>query len=198
VTPIIGEELVVPFTVGEEAAGRKLTPKGIEMLERLPAFMRQDPDVVGTIHVQAKEIERLEERIESIRRNLFPPLSEEMLALWEAIVGTTSNPAGLTVEQRQQQVRAFLQTLLTSASGLQWQRLMVAAVGTSWVWKVHSDESVIPPLTVVVILASPEASSLHARERAFLRRVTQAHVALTVTTGESFVLDESLLDEGVF
>ena len=174
-----------------------LTPLGREMLARLPAFLRRDPDVMGVIHPQARELERLEERLRLIQRNLFAALAEEMLPLWQAIVGTTSDPPGQSIAQQQETVKAFLQTLLTSATGLHWRKLLTTALGTGYTYKVHHDEPIIDPLTVVVVIPWEEGSSLHGAALLFARRVTQAHVELTVTEGEGFVLDQSLLDDTV-
>jgi hypothetical protein len=86
---------------------------------------------------------------------------------------------------------------LTSASGIDWQALMTLAVGPMWEWLVHSGEPLVPILTVLVKLPFPPETTLYERNRTLARQITQAHVALTVSSTEGFMLDESQLDVDV-
>lgn len=175
-----------------------LTPRGLAMLAMLPPQVRESPDYQGVIHAQAREVELLESKIEAVRAQLNPLTADELLLkAWEALLGLTVEPVGLTVAQRRTTIVAFLQRLKTSPFGSDWEENVTRLVGPGWTYAEHdgSDPSSPPPYTIRVQLPFAPTSRLYLLLERLLRDITPANLDIELQYVGGFILDESQLDQ---
>lgn len=176
---------------------RVITERGRELLADLPPMYRDDPDIQAVITCYARESERVDDSIIELRNQLFPHLADTLLKAWEALVGTTLEPAGQTVEERRQLVLALLRRLRASAEGREWEDDVTALVGPGWSYEEHipGDVTSPPADTLRIVLPFPPTSGSFAQIEAELRDITPAHVDLIVTSAGGFYLDSSQMDQ---
>jgi len=171
---------------------------GLDLLNVLPHFMRNDPQVRGYTDVVARELARVEELIEEQRTQWFPQqLSlSEYVAVWEFNLGLPIQTPGLTINQRAVIVASHLRKR-HAASGADWLATLEGAFGTgSWSYK----EDVNPyQLRLTIPYGSGTLTALGVLTLA--REVTPAHIDVTVTYdggggGGSFIVGVSLVGIG--
>lgn len=174
-----------------------LTDRGRMWRDRLPTKLQRSPDHVAVIHSVTKEIERAEEAIEQVRRQLFPHSADLLLGVYEWMLGITVEPEGVSVEDRQQLVLAQLRKLRSSPEGRDWVANVTALVGPGWSYEEHiaGDPGSPPENTILIHLPFPPASTYYAAAERLIRVITPAHLDLTVTFVDGFKLDESQLDQ---
>jgi hypothetical protein len=175
---------------------RVLTPLGIEMRDSLPPVLRESPDYLAVIHSIAKECERARAAMEVIRAQFNPATATLLLSVWERITRQTVAPAGKTEVERQNAVTAHLRKMLTIGYGSGWEEQVTALIGVGWTYEEHipGDESSPPEGTLRILLPFPPESSRYREAVREIREVTPAHLEIELSSGEGFILDESLLD----
>lgn len=169
-------------------------------MARLPAVFHDSPEHLAMVHCLANEMDRLDARIEIVRRQFFPQTADVLLKVWELMVRVTIEPVGVSVEERRATVLAQLRRMLASPQGRDWVANVTQLVGPGWSYEEHDPDDVgsPPENTVRIRLPFPPSSSSYARAEALIRDITPAHVDLEVGFIGGFVLDESQLDqEGV-
>jgi len=173
-----------------------LTPLGRQILGELPPFVRQDPDHMAVAHAYAKEIERAEEAINTMRMQSVPSEATILLKLWEITVGAEVEPAGISTEDRQKIVTAFLRALAANPTGIHWEVVIRFLAGSGWLYIDHikGDSGTPEPNEVHVILPFATASFWFGTLKRLIERLTPAHIKLNITATEGFLLDESKLD----
>lgn len=185
-----------------------ITAKGRAFIDALPVRVREDPDIVAVQHCYGKEAELLDVAREGLVANAFPEHADEAgLAWWEWLLGTTVAPVGLTVEQRRATVVAFEEALRTSGSGRWWEETLERIVGPGFDYREYHPDgqppppgggtppSNPPPGTIIIELPFPPSAGLYAATETLIRRITDAHIDIVLTSGDGFVLDQSQLDQ---
>lgn len=173
-----------------------LTPLGRQILAELPPFLRMDPDHLAVAHAYAKEIERAEEALNTMRLQSVPNEATILLKLWEITVGAQVEPAGIALSDRQRIVTAFLRALAANPTGLHWEVVVAYLTGPGWLYIDHikEDPGTPEPNEVHVILPFAAASFWFGTVKRLIERLTPAHIKLNVTPSEGFLLDSSELD----
>lgn len=173
-----------------------LTPLGRQILGQLPPFVRQDPDHVAVAHAYAKETERCEGAIETMRMQAVASEATVLLKLWEITVGAEVEPA-VSQAERQKIVIAFLRALAANPTGLHWEAVIRLLAGSGWIYIDHikGDGGTPPANEVHVILPFGVGSFWYGTISRLIERLTPAHIKLHITPTEGFLLDSSELDK---
>lgn len=176
----------------------RANPLAMKMLAQIPPFLRADPDHQAVAYAYAKEIERAESKIELVRAQGVASQATILLKLWEATVGSEIEPAGITDAQRQTIVIAFLRAITRNPTGLHWEAVIRLLAGSGWLYieHIHGDPGTPEPNEVHVILPFGTGSFWFGTISRLVERLTPAHVKLTITAIEGFLLDDSELDKG--
>lgn len=179
-------------------AGHALT---LEMLEDLPVFLREDPDVQAVIYCQAKEHERKREFIDRVRRNLFPQHADELgMTWWEGLLALPIEPVGQSVEERRGTVLLYLAALRASGTGRWWVDTVNRLIGAGWTYEEHvaGDPGSPAAYTIVVTVPFTTDSDRFRQLEALLEQITDAHIDIVLASSASFHLDQSQLDQDPF
>lgn len=178
---------------------RELTLKGQIWRSWMPVVLRDSPDHLAVIHACAREVERLEGKVEQVRMQFFPQHADVLLKVWEFMLRVTVEPEGLTVEQRRALVIATLRKMRSTPYGRDWVANVTALVGEGWTYEEHEPGvGTSPPTdTIRINLPFPPDSSSYARAEALIRAITPAHVDIVLANpeGGGFILDQSELDQ---
>ena len=169
-----------------------LTDLGRAMLNEIPSWLRDDPDMRAVIHCKAKESERQREMARAIRDDLIPfRAAGRGLAWWERYYELPVEPEGLSEEQRRALVLARIKRDPPISSGLSWQEQVTALIGEGWTYEEHTTDARI---TIKVGFAAGSEMFEFARERIPRLPSWPAHIELEFASVEGFVLDLSKLD----
>lgn len=166
-----------------------ISEKGKEMLEMLPPYLQDDPAVQTVIDVQAREYQRIEETANLIRSKMMPQNADDtydLLALWETFLDLPANPSGVSIEARRAKVLVAFKKI---ASGADWVIALTQAIGTdSW---THTEG----PGAYVVIIEQPHPLGSYQAEvvARLARRITPAHLFVSVTDGDGFIVGTSIV-----
>ncbi len=173
-----------------------LTPLGESMLAELPSFLQSSSDFQAIQHSYAKEIERLEEHIKLAAEQANPPKASLLLSEWERTLGLPVEPVGLTEAERRNVLLAFMGSLATDPSGTHWWSVMRILIATGMIAVEHEHGVEPGPAAneIHVILPFGEFAPMFGIASRLLRRITPAHIALSVTAAEGFMLDKTLMD----
>jgi hypothetical protein len=190
---------------------RVMTESGELRLEELPHYFRNDPQVRGYIDALSRELDRVEELINSVRECWFASdsvkdLIEELLGddslqaqylrIWEYNLGLPIAPAGMTFDQRGNIIISTIRKR-TADSGADWVSVMNAAFGTgTWSYKEDYADYTLR-ITIPYASGTITATSVLALARA----ITPAHVDIVVTYaggggGGSFIIGVSPIGVG--
>lgn len=172
-----------------------LTPLAVQMLGEIPPFLRTDPDHVAVAYAYAREIERAEEAISTMREQAVPSEATLLLKLWEMTVGAEVEPS-IPEAERQKIVVAFLRALAANPSGLHWELVVGLLAGSGWFYIDHIKGKGGTPAAneVRVFLPFAEGSFWFGTIKRLVQRVTPAHIKLNVEAAEGFLLDVAELD----
>lgn len=165
-------------------------PRAVEMLEDLPPFLREDPDVRAVIYCFGREAERQELTLDVLLQQFFPQTATSLgLPWWETLTELTVAPMGAADEDRQATVVAFLRRLVSALGGLDWVDAVTTLVGSGWTYEE------LPNYTIRINLPFPPDGDRYAQTERFIRGLTPAHLDLVVGFTGGFLLDGSQLDE---
>jgi hypothetical protein len=87
----------------------ELAPRAVRLLEMLPPYVREDPEVVAVMREGGAELDRIEEFMLTVREHAWPHRATDeygILSVHERMLGLPVAPVGVTVADRQSQVRA--------------------------------------------------------------------------------------------
>lgn len=173
-------------------------PEIPEWLDRLPSFVRDDPDVLAVVYAMVRERRLIRAAHERVRANAFPATADALsLRHWEDLVGIDVEPEGATEDERRTTLNAFAQGVSGEGGGAGWEEAITRFVGAGWTYEEHRTEGgVVPAYSVAVSLPFPPTSREYRIAEDLIRSVTPAHVALTVAFAGGFTLDGEELDQG--
>lgn len=168
-----------------------LTAKGEEMLADLPHYYADDPNALAVIDMAAREIERVETLILTLRSKGLPNNADDdygLLAIWEFLLGLPVNPSGVSLANRQAAVRsAYLKR--NTAAGADWAIAVNEAIGSSWTYEENQ------PISYSIRVSVPDTAGYSGGQiQKLLRDATPAHLAITVQTGDGFRVDIDQVD----
>lgn len=163
-----------------------------EMLEDLPPFLRDDPDIQASLLVQANELTRIQDRLDAIIAQFWPQSATNQMPIWEKTLGLAADDQ-LTIEQRQQRALAFIAQAASSSSGASWEQNVTALVGENWDY--NTSFSGPTARTVIVTIPFASGSSQAAYLRKLLRIIVPANMDIEVTYSDGFVVGYSLIGE---
>lgn len=173
---------------------RTLSERGQELLEALPHYYSEDPNVHAVLRAAGLELERVEALLENIRRGIWPHLADDehlMLSLHEAQLGLPVAPEGLTLEQRRAAVLAFA-ARRNVRSGEFWLAALTRLVGSeNFVVEENQPGEYQLRITTPFEAGSYELGQLEL----LLRSITPANLDVVVVSTEGFIVGESLVGE---
>lgn len=174
-----------------------LTDLGRLHLAMLPPHLRDDPDYQGVIHPLAREVERLEGKIEEVRDQLRPLSATTLLKAWEAQFRLTIDPPGLSLAERYEKIRPRLLALVSGGEGRQWVVQAGLIVGPGFDYREHvpGDVTGPPEGTVRIVMPFPPSGSRYAEVAKRLREIVPAHLDIEFSNLGGFILDQSQMDE---
>jgi hypothetical protein len=137
-------------------ATRTLSAKGQELLDFLPVYYHDDAAVLAVIDSLARELERVETMLLTLREHIFPQRADDtygMLAAWEALLGIPPTPDVVSVEARRELVVAYLRKR-KSGAGRDWAEALTKALrSASW---THIENAPGPyDLTILIPYRAP-------------------------------------------
>lgn len=178
---------------------RTLTDRALDFLDMIPPWAQSDPNIQAAIQVMSNECDRIDAALEDAVAMFFPQLADRYLYLWEASLGLSQYPEGLSLIQRQQRVLAFLFRRLNSVPGSAWVQNVTLLIGPTWTWTRHTPGSGTgPPADTIQInlpyaSSSPQATDL----AALLETITPANIEITINFGDGFVVQQSQIQSQI-
>src|SRR5581483_3768680 len=108
-----------------------LSPTAERIFDSLPPYYQGDPTLSRITQAVANELDRLQAYLQAVASGLVPKLSDDtlsMLGIWENILKLPVEPAGVSVEQRQQALQAAF-TARQCRTTAEWVNAMNIALG---------------------------------------------------------------------
>jgi hypothetical protein len=179
---------------------RPLNATGLAMLHDIPPRLRQAPEFQAVMHCASQEVVLMDAAASLVRDQFNPLRATLLLKAWEALLRTTVEKPGMTVDDRRSVVIALHRKSTRRPTGSDWEASVTDLVGSGWTYQEHDadDPDSPPPYTIRVELPFPPTSDRYAQTEALLRDITPAAWDLIVTWPGGFVLDESRLDQEEF
>jgi uncharacterized protein YmfQ (DUF2313 family) len=117
---------------------RSLTDNAQALLDELPYYERDAPEVEATISALSNEIDRIDAQVQVIYSDLFPQTADARLSWWEATLGLPVEPEARTLAQRQAIVLAYLRAIRIGGAGTSWEAALTQVLGTNWSYVEHA------------------------------------------------------------
>ena len=170
---------------------RDLTDRALSILEMLPLPLRETAFYQACAVAQAEQLDALDAAVDLLERNMIPASADEWLAEWATMFGVQVDPSA-TVEQKRTIVLAFVQLMVASGSGLDWEAAVTRLLGTNWSYQTHVVGGTTPPSHTINVYVSYDASATSAQVlEILLDSVTPANTTVNVAYSEGFILDAS-------
>lgn len=172
-----------------------ITPRGQVMLEMIPPWFREDPDVLGVLHAAAREFTTMDGSIEDLRHGLTPNMAVLLLNAWETLVDLPVDPAR-PVAERQAALLTAIRSVIPDPSGLRWQEDMDLILPAGWSYEEHiPGDALSPPADTIRIRVndSPSTPSAAVLLR-ILRETIPAQLAIQVAVDVGFLMDTDPMD----
>jgi len=167
---------------------RTLTDYQLEMLESIPPWMHSDPDIQAAFTAMTNELELIQASVQDVMDTYFPQFSERFLYLWEASLGLTVNPTGLSTAERQARVLAYAWQRHDRVPGQTWVANVTALIGPAWTWKRYPDGGTPLHTITITFTGDPDSGD---ELLAALRQITPANTVLVLDYGTGFVIQQS-------
>jgi Bacteriophage Mu-like, Gp48 len=159
------------------------------MLNDLPPYLADDPWVRSIMDASARELKRVADMIATVRARLMPHnAGEQALQLWESVLSLPINPPGVSFDDRRNKVLGALRTR-SAVEGFEWIKTVTQILGTAD-WEHVEGPG---PYAVSVAIPSNIAYTIGTFET-LLRRVTPAHLQISVTTASRFIIGGGIQD----
>lgn len=124
---------MAPTTANFEASAR-----ATELLDEMPPWAREDPDLRAMVYVWAKEGELMEATLNAYILELYLATATAAgLRNFEILLSLPIEPAGLTDEQRRGIIAAHMLAAVSGTSGAQWVENLNAIVSGGWSYQEH-------------------------------------------------------------
>lgn len=155
------------------------------MLDMLPPYLADDPNVVTAYTAVGNEFGRLEQAGNDYRLKWFPANADDTygtLGMWEMLLGLPVEPVGVTVEARRAQVLSRLRAR-SVAEGSEWVARLSEALAPGW-------SHIEGPGEYEVTIRLPGFAGTYTRSVAesFARTITPAHLDISVIDATGFII----------
>jgi hypothetical protein len=181
---------------------RVMSEQGLLLLEDLPHYFRDDPQVRGYVDAVSRELERVEALIDTVCDQWFSDIGmsgvmvNEYLSIWEFNLGLPIAPQGMTTDQRGSIVTSHIRKR-TAETGADWVSVMNAGFGTG-TWGYDEDYA---DYTVRLTIPYGSGTITATAVLALARQITPAHIDIVVTYsggggGGSFIIGISPIGVG--
>jgi hypothetical protein len=173
-----------------------LNERGQAMMDMVPPVLWDVPLYHAVYDSLGDQYEMLHDAIDLLHKNTIPYSAEEYLSLFEAQLGLTIEPEGLTLEQRKEIVTTFMQRAVLDGSGLDWIAAADRLIEGIWVYETHeTGDAGSPPAHVIIVRLPYTSGSIMAQiAEVLLRSITPAATQINVVYNEGWLLDVSQLD----
>jgi hypothetical protein len=169
-----------------------MNASGQVMLDKYPAFMRDDPTIQAICNAVGPENDAAQAVIDQIANELEPVNADQLLSVWEFAMGSSASD-NATQQERLAALLARIQRAGLDGRGVSWERLARLALGSNWTYSVGGTNNSV--LTVTTVYSNTSLQGQLAR--AVLSAITPATMTIVINEGTGgFLLDESLLDVG--
>jgi hypothetical protein len=172
----------------------ELSDAGEALMGMMPHYYSDDPAAQAIIDPLARELQRLEEFMNVVRKQWFPQHAADdygQLGLREEQLGIPVEPYGVSLEQRRNIVAAYEKARL-SGSGEDWIILLNIALGAT-VWEHQENDPGAYDLRITIPYAAE--SFTVGQVEALADAVTPAHLNLALQYDEGFIVGVSRLGD---
>lgn len=173
---------------------KTVSDAGEAMFDTMPFYYRADPAAQSIIDPLARELARLEDFLETVRRQWYPQFAADdygQLGLREEQLGIAIEPAGVSIEQRRNIVQAYENSRL-SGSGADWIILLTIAVGgTPW----KHDENDPGDYDLRLTISFQEGSITVGQVEQLADAITPAHLNLALSYEQGFIVGVNRLGD---
>lgn len=169
-------------------ADSALTPHSLELINSLPGWAREDPDLRALMHCFAKETDRILEHARSVRDGAIP-YRTGYPAWWLHILDVPEPPGSPTIADERAAVVAALRRAIPDPSGATWQDAVTALVGPGWTYVEDA-----ATYTLTIEIPYPPDSDFFRNLTRLIRTFTPAHLDIVVNSSSIFRVDVSDLD----
>lgn len=170
---------------------RTLVAKTLKLLHNLPPWYSEDETARAVMNVKGKELQRVEDFLAEIRRQMNPQLADDtygILGMWEARFGLPVKPAGVLVADRRAKVLAHIRTK-QSAAGSDWEDSVGEALATT-IWSYSEG-----PGSYQVTISFPYVVGGYSAGQALtlIRDFTPAHLQIIPAYSQGWLVGISLV-----
>jgi hypothetical protein len=160
----------------------------------MPHYYAEDPAAQAVVDSLARELERLEDFLNLVRKQWFPQNAADdygQLGLREAQLGIPVEPLGVSLEQRRAIVHAYERARL-SGSGEDWIVLLTIALGAT-VWEHEENDPGDYDLRITIPYAAESYTTAQVEILADV--VTPAHLNIAMQFEQGFVVGVSRIGD---
>lgn len=162
-----------------------LTPRAQAMLAKLPPYLADDDLVQRLCEAKAREFDRLETFLNTIREKILPQNADDeygLLGIWERVTGVPVEPENISLSLRRARVMAGLRRR-TIGIGEGWAELISLLLNTEG-WE--HDENNPSAYKMAIQIPFPSTSFQAGAVEALLKKITPAHLQLTISYSDTF------------
>lgn len=163
------------------------------MIDNMPPFYRGESFIEGYLDAVGRELQRIEDRATQIQQGMFPQNTDDaykLLSLWELLLGLPVAAAGATLLQRRNLVVSTL-AARSQASGAAWVASVGQAMGgTPWTYQEGPGDYTV---TIYIPFSSTSFNSVQVQN--LVRKITPAHLVLSVVYNQGFIVGEGIVGE---
>jgi len=167
-----------------------LSPTAERIFDSLPPYYQGEPTLSRITQAVANELDRLQAYLQAVASGLVPKLSDDtlsMLGIWENILKLPVEPAGVSVEQRQQALQAAF-TARQCRTTAEWVNAMnIALGGATWRHQV----GVPAPGWITITMATTPSSYVLGILQTLMDRLVPANYQVVFATQAGFIVGVS-------
>lgn len=177
---------------------RVLSDQAQRVLSMQPVALQRTTLYQALAAAIGDQMDKLDDALSEMERNVVPASADEWLDLWLRQVGAPIL-TGATDPQKQAALAASVQRMVSDGSGLSWQQIANALLGTGWTYATHRQDLSVsatnPAVHHITIWVGGTIDATLAQ--ALFDQITPANTVVDVTyLTDDLLLDVGLLDVG--
>lgn len=156
-----------------------LSERGTRMVDALSPWEQEDPATVAIMRASADELDAIEELASTVRDQAWPSRADDtygLLAIHEGMLSLPVSPEGVTLDERQQLVKAAVQSRKVGSRRNWITRMSAAMRGHQWDYQ----ENFPDPGELTIRIPFAEGGYSAAQVQALAERITPAHVQIII------------------
>lgn len=172
-----------------------LTDRAQVLLEMIPPWFRDDPDVLGVFYAAARLFEEVDGDLGELLLSLASVQPTLLLDSWETLLGLPVDPLR-SLDQRRAAIGLAFRRMIPDPSGLRWKQDMDLIMPDGWTYQEHIPGDPSSPAEDTIrlsVLTSPDTPSAAALLK-IVRDSIPANLAIEVDYEEGFQMDLSPMD----